>query len=366
MNDKDDIKDLFQRELGNYEAKVDPGLWQGIQSGLSSGASAASSTFGLGVKVVVGVVSAAAISVVSIMIYNASNEETNKPKETEKNIVTVESTKESDKPEQSTKEINSASNEGMNNEEVVINDRNTTESKEKIEVNKVNFNSDNAESSEQIDKETATTSRLKETSEDEKSVDQKDNTDKVKEDAVEDKSKEKVKPALPELILEPSLSSQENQYVSFDLKSENIEEVIWSFGDGHISTDRKPEHFYDEAGTYEIKVTGRNGEREISKTINLSVYIEGEFINLPNAFSPNGDRNNDLLYVKSKGIEEFQITILNDEQKVVYKSNDINFKWDGTLNTGIPAPEGNYVYMIVAKDKQGNKINKYQRLRLSR
>jgi hypothetical protein len=43
LSDKDYIKELFQNELGNHQMKVDPQLWQGVQSQLGSLASAGAS-----------------------------------------------------------------------------------------------------------------------------------------------------------------------------------------------------------------------------------------------------------------------------------------------------------------------------------
>jgi flagellar hook assembly protein FlgD len=57
---------------------------------------------------------------------------------------------------------------------------------------------------------------------------------------------------------------------------------------------------------------------------------------------------------------------MNASQEVVFQSNDPSFKWNGLLQNGIFAPSGNYVYIVIASDRAGNTINKYQRLRISR
>jgi gliding motility-associated-like protein len=87
---------------------------------------------------------------------------------------------------------------------------------------------------------------------------------------------------------------------------------------------------------------------------------------LPNVFTPNNDGNNDRLTINSKGLNNFNITVINMQNKVVYKSNDVSFKWDGLDLNNKPAPSGRYVYYITAQDKEGNPINKYSQLTLIR
>ncbi|MCH2223190.1 MAG: gliding motility-associated C-terminal domain-containing protein [Crocinitomicaceae bacterium] len=63
MEGKDEIKELFSHKLGNYEAKVDPSLWNGIASQLGTTATTVASTgMSLFTKIIIGV----SISVVTI------------------------------------------------------------------------------------------------------------------------------------------------------------------------------------------------------------------------------------------------------------------------------------------------------------
>jgi gliding motility-associated-like protein len=59
-----------------------------------------------------------------------------------------------------------------------------------------------------------------------------------------------------------------------------------------------------------------------------SVYI-------PNALSPNGDGDNDMLkfYLQDKYcLKDFAITIYDRWGEKVYETTDINSAWDGTYN----------------------------------
>tara|TARA_B100000508_G_scaffold141092_1_gene146443 strand:+ start:108796 stop:109905 length:1110 start_codon:yes stop_codon:yes gene_type:complete len=369
LSDKDEIKELFQRELGNYEAKVDPGLWAGVQSGISTGAA---TTIGIATKVVIGVLSTAAVVVGSILIYNSVSEDDEKKlssSNAENPIENIVEIKNDDS-------ISIEENENKNSLEVVQNKKNEVLPSKNEEIGSVESDQEQKESSNYSIPENNTEQNNHSTNSDPEekvnnkthsnSGNQADNeessstTDEDKEESTETNTE------LPTLKLVPSIKEQNNQYVKFESSTENITEIVWDFGDGNLSTLMNPEHFYDKPGTYEVQVTGRNGEEEIYRDIEVVVEIEGEITKTPNSFTPNGDRDNDYLFIESKGLKEFQITILNNKQEVVYKSNDIHFRWDGNLANGTPAPEGNYIYIIVAKDNQDNTLNNYQQLHLSR
>ena len=183
----------------------------------------------------------------------------------------------------------------------------------------------------------------------------------------EDQSSKKVsKETTEELFILPIISKQENQYVVFEIEDSNVDEIVWDFGDGEFSRELKPEHFYTDGGEYNVIVKGYKNKKEVKKSIAVKVHIAGKFTNLPNSLTPNRDNVNDFLYVESEGIKEFQINVMNNKQEVIYQSSDINFRWDGTMNNGMPAREGRYIYIIIAKDEQGNTINKYQQLEIKR
>ena len=53
-------------------------------------------------------------------------------------------------------------------------------------------------------------------------------------------------------------------------------------------------------------------------------------IAVPNAFSPNGDGQNDILFVRGNGFVEFELLIFNRVGEMIFKTNDESFGWDGT------------------------------------
>lgn len=85
---------------------------------------------------------------------------------------------------------------------------------------------------------------------------------------------------------------------------------------------------------------------------------------LPNVFTPNGDGENDALFITSEGLQDFTIVVLDEKQKVVFESNSPDFKWDGTDKGGNKVTPGNYGYYIIAQDSNGNKVNKFTTLQI--
>jgi len=83
---------------------------------------------------------------------------------------------------------------------------------------------------------------------------------------------------------------------------------------------------------------------------------------LPNIFTPNGDGNNDVLTLDASTISDFSIVVLNSAGIVVYQSSDSSFSWNGTLPTGDPVDEGNFIYYVTGKDSEGKLISKHSRL----
>jgi len=66
----------------------------------------------------------------------------------------------------------------------------------------------------------------------------------------------------------------------------------------------------------------------------------------PNAFSPNGDGNNDNLKIYTNcEISEFKILVFDRWGSKVFETNDLNLAWNGLIN-GKEAPVGVYVWMI--------------------
>lgn len=70
-------------------------------------------------------------------------------------------------------------------------------------------------------------------------------------------------------------------------------------------------------------------------------------LSIPNAFTPNGDGNNDQLCLQgwTDCVKKFSISVFNRWGEVVFHSNDPAFCWDGVYK-GLVLQEGEYLYSV--------------------
>jgi gliding motility-associated-like protein len=71
---------------------------------------------------------------------------------------------------------------------------------------------------------------------------------------------------------------------------------------------------------------------------------------IPNAFTPNGDGDNDIFIAKGFKIESLNMLIYNRWGELVFESNDPLLGWNGKFSNDIEAVEGIYTYLINAID----------------
>lgn len=105
----------------------------------------------------------------------------------------------------------------------------------------------------------------------------------------------------------------------------------------------------DVTTTYLITATDPNGcTATDSVTIQVTKVICDEpEIFVPNAFTPNNDQQNDMLYVRGNSIETMQLLIFNRWGEKVFESNQPSTGWDGTYR-GRPVTPDVYVYYLEA------------------
>ena len=120
-----------------------------------------------------------------------------------------------------------------------------------------------------------------------------------------------------------------------------------------------------------VSVSSESSEEEIQEMPDVEnqeeTFTEAEEeVTLPNIFTPNNDGANDFFEINISEKQDFQIVVINHMNKVVFQSNSVDFRWDGMLPSGEPAPSGNYVYFISAKTMSGKDFVKSSKLRIQR
>ena len=103
----------------------------------------------------------------------------------------------------------------------------------------------------------------------------------------------------------------------------------------------------EETTTYTVTVTGPLGcvsERSVEVVV-VDLECREPFVFIPNAFTPNGDNENDILYVRGSNIDEVFLTVYNRWGEKMFETNDKNIGWDGTYK-GEQLPPDVYGYYM--------------------
>jgi gliding motility-associated-like protein len=100
-----------------------------------------------------------------------------------------------------------------------------------------------------------------------------------------------------------------------------------------------------ETTNYILTVTAPNG---CAVTDEVTVFVEVPTdIFVPSAFSPNGDGNNDELFVRGYTIASLKFKVFDRWGNLMFETTDKNRGWDGTAN-GVKASMGLYTYTLDA------------------
>ncbi len=99
------------------------------------------------------------------------------------------------------------------------------------------------------------------------------------------------------------------------------------------------------AGSYNISVIDSNGCEINLRNVTL-LENHNDCINIPNAFTPNGDGTNDTWIIHNLDIyDEVLVQLYNRWGQQLCESRDPDFEWDGMYN-GKNLPAGSYLYIV--------------------
>ncbi len=112
------------------------------------------------------------------------------------------------------------------------------------------------------------------------------------------------------------------------------------------NTTAHPKH----TTTYYVTITDYNGCGQVVDSVQvvvLQLHCDATDIYVPNAFTPDGNGVNDVLYVRSRGLATLYFVIYNRWGQKVFETNDFSKGWDGTYN-GMPAAPDVFDYYLEA------------------
>ena len=147
----------------------------------------------------------------------------------------------------------------------------------------------------------------------------------------------------------------DNLPITFQNLTTGGETYSWNFGDGNSSTVVHPNNIYAEPGTYIVTLIATD-EKGCLDTISKPITIEeGYFVYIPNTFTPDGFRFNNVFEASTLGVQTLNVKIFNRWGELVFESEERDFQWDGTYR-GVPVQDGTYIWKIRYFTNSGREI----------
>ena len=136
----------------------------------------------------------------------------------------------------------------------------------------------------------------------------------------------------------------------------------WGYGNGAITqtvyNNVLVSASYTASGTYSILLTVQKGAC-IDTAMHTIIVELASKLEIPNVFTPNGDKSNDVFRLRATNLETISIVIFDRWGNKVYELNSDtgNFAWDGKNQVGKECADGTYFYLIKAKGKDSQEYD---------
>ncbi|TSJ46353.1 gliding motility-associated C-terminal domain-containing protein [Fluviicola chungangensis] len=312
MIEKDNIQELFSKAFENQTATVKPELWAGVQAkmaaaGVASTATVATKGLSALTKWIIGSAAVGTVGVVTTVVALNSGEE--------------KANKKTDSPKEVAQHITVSNPE-----------------ESKLENTKLAPHTIYTKPMEVADKPVEDISQL--TKSNDKEYKQDDHSMIDDNDPVEATKPDKGRPA--------DKAPNDNSKKESDEKTTDSKKS---------SVDKKQE----QGETPPVK-----HPEDIKEPV--FVKLEAKVTKFPNVFTPNGDRSNDIYFVEAENINEFQLVIIDQNNREMFRSNTPGEQdgWNGRDRSGEEAPNGSYAAIVTGKDQNGKSFRDIQLFELRR
>ncbi|TVR81571.1 MAG: gliding motility-associated C-terminal domain-containing protein [Saprospirales bacterium] len=163
-------------------------------------------------------------------------------------------------------------------------------------------------------------------------------------------------PEFNEISANPSIISPGEESFLLLNPGDNVKEIIWF-----------PPEFLDNPHVFNPVASPRQttlytayliSEKECVDSIQVEVEVidfscAHPFVFLPSAFSPNGDGQNDVLYIRGQTILNSELIIYDRMGRQVFNADGVNHGWDGTAH-GKEVPAGVYAFTLFVECENGD------------
>lgn len=160
----------------------------------------------------------------------------------------------------------------------------------------------------------------------------------------------------------PSLPDEQVRFYNF---SRNASEWEWDFGDGTVSNEFEPGHFYDRPGSYTVKLKAISEYGCVDSMVITNAFEDNScYIKFPNAFVPNeggptggyysarSDQQEEVFHPVYSGVTSYNLRVYSRRGILVFESDDILVGWDGYYK-GQKVEPGVYIWKARGTFKTG-------------
>jgi len=127
----------------------------------------------------------------------------------------------------------------------------------------------------------------------------------------------------------------------------------WAFGDSAVANTQNTEHVYGSQGSYSVLLVVKDLSGcidSVQKDISIVLLPD-----VPTAFSPNGDGQNDLFLVRGGPFKTINVRVYNNWGQLIFETNDQLQGWDGKFKD-VDQPLGVFVWVVEVEMINGKKI----------
>ena len=159
----------------------------------------------------------------------------------------------------------------------------------------------------------------------------------------------------------PGSFSQNNQTLSFINTSIGASGYIWNFGDGSLSNEENPNHYFQGITSGETITLLASTSMGCMDSISIEIPANlGEIYYIPNTFTPDGDKYNQVfkpVFTAGFSFEGYEMLIYNRWGELLFESQNPYVGWDGSYGLeGLDCPSGTYSYKISIKPQDKEEI----------
>ncbi len=154
--------------------------------------------------------------------------------------------------------------------------------------------------------------------------------------------------------------------VIFNNTSTNATSYSWDFGNGTTSEEANPTIQYNQVGEFTVCLTALNINNCNDEFCQPVTVLDDAKLGVPNAFTPNEDNVNDILYVEGRSnILYMEFRVFNRWGKLMFFTTNPLEGWDGYYQDILQENEI-YVYTLAATLLSGEQVTRSGNIALLR